>query len=724
MTPGGPNIPTWVAISCFEADMASGQPGVEWHTTAENGTAGFYLWRQDAESKEFRRVSPEFLPALPNAMAGGVYRLADPGVPYGETAVYQLEEINVRGGSQFYGPFTVNFDSDPPARQHGDNIYEKGRQEVATQINGFQKAVFTASEYENNRQQLRRAGLRLPRAATANQGGERVRIAVRNRGLVHVSAASIAAALHLSQVQVEGLIASRSLSLTSQAEPVAWLAAENNNGIYFYGEELESPYSDENVYWLERGLGLVMETVSGGNAGPAASSQMFNQSAQYEKDRMPLTSLFFGAEDDFWFWDFIEAGAEVKVFPMWVAAPAASGSAVMTVHLQGASDSEVYNEHHARFYLNDNLIGESWWDGTNAHTCQFQFNQSILMDGKNTFVVSGIRDGGVKYSHFYLDAIDLSYQQHYRTDNNVLWCRGDGNQTISVYGFSDAQAVVLDISRPRQPKLVSTTGIDAAGRLTFVPADPTNPYLVSGLSAVSQPVSVSPGSSADLKRDFYAYEYLLIAPEAFAAEAETLAEYRRSQGLAAKVVTLEDIYASFNYGLASPLAIKEFINYARPKMSGKELKYVVLVGRGTFDYKNHLGADDNLVPVILAGTADGLFAADNLYGDVEGYDGIPEIAVSRLPVVSVAELRTLISKIKTYDRSQGPWTEKAFLIADNADGGGDFFATSEALGSQLVGYALERFTLAGQSNASLPGRKSSPASTRARPWSIMSVMPV
>jgi hypothetical protein len=38
VTAGGPLIPTWVAISCFEANMTSGQPMVEWHTAAENGT--------------------------------------------------------------------------------------------------------------------------------------------------------------------------------------------------------------------------------------------------------------------------------------------------------------------------------------------------------------------------------------------------------------------------------------------------------------------------------------------------------------------------------------------------------------------------------------------------------------------------------------------------------------------------------------------------------------
>ena len=692
-----------MAISCFEADINAGQPTIEWHTSAENGTVGFYLWRQDAESKEFRLVNPDLLPAAVNAMTGGVYRLVDPNVQYNEKAVYRLEEITFRGDSQIYGPFSVTFDGKPTDPRPSDNIYSRSSKEIPTHINGFQRAVFTASEYEKSRLQSRSKALRTTPALLAASGGGagRARIAVKNRGLFFIDAASIANSLDKPQSQVEGLIASHRLSLSNLGEPVAWLGAADNGGIYFYGEKLQSPYSDLNVYWLEPGLGTAFAAVSGGNTAPAPAGQTFNTSSHYEENRYPLTSLFYSADDDFWFWDFVQGGGEVKVFPMWVSSPATSGTAILTVNLHGVTDTAAASEHHARFYLNDNLIGETQWDGLVAHTCQFLVNQSILRDGKNTFVVSGLLDGGVKYSYFYLNSLALSYQQYYQVANNTLWCHGGANQTISVIGFTDAQVMVLDVTQPRLPKLVTTSGIDAAGRLSFIPELPTNLYLLTGLSAVNRPFSINAASSADLKDDKLRAEYLLISPREFADESRQLAEYRRSQGLEAAVVTLEDIYDSFNWGLASPLAIKDFLSYNRETWNPDGLKYVVLVGKGTFDYKNYLGAVDNLVPPLLAGTPDGLFASDNLYGDLENGDGVPEIAIGRLPVVSVEELRVLINKIKTYGSSGGEWTNKALLIADNNDSGGDFFATSESLGNQLKGYALERFTLTGEGNASL-----------------------
>jgi hypothetical protein len=699
VTPGGGTIPTWVAISCFEANMVSGQPTVEWHTAAENGTVGFNLWRQDAESKEFQLVNPNLLPALVNAITGGVYRLIDPSVQYGETVVYRLEEINARGHSLNYGPFTVTFDDAPASLQATDNFYKKNQDVKETLVRDFQSASFTASEYEKTRQQARRRVLQTRGPLTAAQGSGKARIAVKSQGLIHIAAASIASALGMSEPQVEGLIASQQLSLSNLGKPIAWLADVNRSGIYFYGENLQSPFSDQNIYWLEQGSGVALAAVSGGSAAPADATQTFNATSSFEESHYSLTNLFSKPDDDFWFWDYVVAGADSKLFPIQVPGRATVGTATLTVNLQGATDTAASKDHHVQVILNGTQIGESWWDGITAHSCQFTFNQSILNDGENTIAVRGILDGGVPYSIFYVDSFDLSYQRYYQAANNTLWCQGDANQTISVTGFTDSQIMVWDVSQPRQPKLLSDVAMDAGGRVTFIPVAPTNKYLVIGLSAASQPFSVNSASSLNLRQNNHSAEYLVISPEEFVNEAQQLADYRRSQGLAAMVVTLEDIYYSFNWGLASPFAIKDFLNYAYAKWSGKGLKYAVLIGKGTHDYKDYLGYGDNLVPAILASTPDGLIAADNLYGDIKGNDGVPEIAIGRLPVVSGAELMVIINKIKAYGNSGGPWTDRALMIADNADNGGDFLSTSESLIRQINGYAIQRISLLGKSNA-------------------------
>ncbi len=198
---------------------------------------------------------------------------------------------------------------------------------------------------------------------------------------------------------------------------------------------------------------------------------------------------------------------------------------------------------------------------------------------------------------------------------------------------------------------------------------------------------------ARLDRPGYSAEYVVIAPEEFRDTAQKLADYRKSKGLTAMVFTLEDIYESFNYGLASPLAVRDFLAHAYSKWNGKKPKYAVLAGKGTYDYKDYLGLGDNLFPVILAKTPEGLFAADKMFGDVKGLNGLPEIAIGRLPAVSNAELQAMIDKIKDYESGQGPWTGNALMIADNTDDSGDFAVSSDMLASLATGYRSEKIYL-------------------------------
>ena len=165
--------------------------------------------------------------------------------------------------------------------------------------------------------------------------------------------------------------------------------------------------------------------------------------------------------------------------------------------------------------------------------------------------------------------------------------------------------------------------------------------------------------------------------------------------MTAKVVTLEDIYEAFNFGAPSPLAVRDFLAYAYANWGTKKPKYAVLIGKGTYDYNDYLGYGDNLFPVILAKTPQGLCASDKTFGDVTGKNGLPEIAIGRLPAVTDAELRVMIAKIKAYESGQGPWTGKALMIADNLDDGGDFAQGCDDLAGLALGFQSEKIYLNG-----------------------------
>ena len=183
------------------------------------------------------------------------------------------------------------------------------------------------------------------------------------------------------------------------------------------------------------------------------------------------------------------------------------------------------------------------------------------------------------------------------------------------------------------------------------PRAPT-PYISFSTSAARAPESIIADLPSDLKRRYNRVDYLVITASDLLDAAEGLAEYRRAQGLRAKVVDIEDIYDEFNHGIKDADAIWSFLHHAHTRWRSGP-RYVVLAGEGSFDYKNHLGYGDSIIPTLLTPTPQGLFPSDNLYADVVGNDWLPEMAIGRLPVIDAAELVAMTAKIAAYEQSQG-----------------------------------------------------------------------
>ncbi|MCA9956880.1 MAG: hypothetical protein KC434_19250, partial [Anaerolineales bacterium] len=117
--------------------------------------------------------------------------------------------------------------------------------------------------------------------------------------------------------------------------------------------------------------------------------------------------------------------------------------------------------------------------------------------------------------------------------------------------------------------------------------------------------------------------------------------------------------------------------------------YVLLVGDGTTDPKQY--RDDSQktwLPPYLA-NADpwvGEVAADNRYVTVDGDDFLPDMIIGRLPVNSLAEAQTVVTKIVEYETKPflGDWNGRITFISDNADAAGNFAAHAAQLQQTYV----------------------------------------
>ncbi|HSF40019.1 MAG TPA: C25 family cysteine peptidase, partial [Thermoanaerobaculia bacterium] len=677
------DVITAAVVSGLTAQAGPGGVVVEWETVSEVGTVGFDLYRWSPERKKYEQVNRQLLAARLEAPQGSRYRFLDSGADAAAPQRYLLVEIEASGERRRHGPFRVRVAPETVAKEaEGD-------------LPGFSSQprpmpARAAAVKANGRGPLRKA--------------EAIRIGVEADGLHLVRTEDLAAILDLKPEKLAKVIEKGQISITNRGREVAWTFAAGGAGVLFYGEApagLDSLYTRENVYRLTAGTrGLQMATVSGSSPSPAPGLR-FLDTVHAEVDRLPATVVTTDPDTDWWFWDYLNAGGASdgkRTFPVQAAdLSGTDGTARLRVTLHGATSTNVADEHHAIVRVNGTEVGESRWSGLNESSFEVDFSPSLLVAGENVVEVEAVLDSGVPYSIFYVDGFDLTYPRAYRAAGDALALRGDGNAAVTVAGFADSRIAVLDVTDPRTPRLLAGVALDGTAgdyRATFTPASPGAEYLAASPAGWRTPSLRGDAFSSLQARQ--GADYLVITTGDLLAPARELATLRQRQGLLPVVVDVEDIYDEFNGGLASPEAIRDFLAYARQRWSPAP-RFVVLAGGGTFDYRDNLGFGGNLLPPLLVSTSNGLFAADNRFGDVTGTDGVPEMAVGRLPVRTAAELSAYVQKIAAYEAAApADWSGRALVVTDNAEDGVDFHAEGDELAAVLPsGYTVESLEYSG-----------------------------
>lgn len=712
------DLPTRVVLSAFDAIEQGGQVVVSWETALEDGTAGFFLYRQVSEDR-WVRVNDEIVPAFLDSTRGGRYWLPDRGADPG-AAVYRLEEICAGGETNLYGPFEVTPVAQGEASLQsviGPEGYGRGQHELTLPLQPPEPEPNQGSDVPEALPELEDEDRPVPvlrptvpavqeegaseegrsDASASAAAAVAAKLTVRESGLYFMGVGDIARALGVTDAVALNLIRSGGLKLSNQGKPVAYLAASGYVGFYFYGEAINSLYTRDNVYWLERVKGSVM-TAYTGKAPAAVGMGTFMTTVHAGRDLMPALAVATSPATDIWMWQAIVAGNPAlgtALFELSADAPA-GGRAGLKAQLVSLTDAGTGRDHHVLLLVNGTQVGEARWTGKGEYQATASFDASLLVDGVSTVEVVGLRDAGVPYSIFMVNWFDLTYPRYYKASGDALVFTSANAQAATVYGFGNRNVMVFDLSDPRAPRAVSNVKVEASGgafRATFKPSAAGVPYLATTTTAVKRITTLATDTPSNLSAK-NAANYIVITNGALRPAAQALAAYRAGQGLKTMVVDVQDIYDEFNFGVASPQAIDSFLTHAYQKWSPKP-SYVLLAGAGSYDYKNNLGAGDCIVPPQMVMALGSLVAADGLYADVVG-DAAPELAVGRLPVVTADELQAYTAKIQAYEAADASgWSRQVLLLADNPDAqAGDFTADSELLaGAVPGGYSVLKYYL-------------------------------
>lgn len=174
-------------------------------------------------------------------------------------------------------------------------------------------------------------------------------------------------------------------------------------------------------------------------------------------------------------------------------------------------------------------------------------------------------------------------------------------------------------------------------------------------------------------------------------QALRLARFREEyNGIKAAVVTTDEVYNDFSSGSKDPIAIRDFLKHL--KDNGNPLEYAILFGATTYDPKDRVQGNINLVPSFYnlnseslenSSTSDDyftmigdgvVFAGNAGNGSYDYNANNLQLAIGRIPSTNLSEAKTMVDKIISYyqkipnkGNSYGDWRTKIVAISDDPE---------------------------------------------------------
>ena len=235
-----------------------------------------------------------------------------------------------------------------------------------------------------------------------------------------------------------------------------------------------------------------------------------------------------------------------------------------------------------------------------------------------------------------------------------------------------------DVTNPLSP-VMQQYASEPNNTLTFkVATDSIREYFLYDVADVMSIQSAKAVNNQNL-HSLEAADMIIVAHPRFLSQAHELAKlHQDNDNLSSLVVDVEEIYNEFGGGRPDPTAIRDFVRMIYTR-SSENLRYLLLFGDASFDYKNRIPGNTNLVPTYEAASSfieTQSFVSDDYFGlmdPAEGSNmsGLLDIGIGRFPVNTEEDASIMVEKIKHYSlkqmRTAGQWRNNITFIADDRD---------------------------------------------------------
>ena len=694
-----PSPLTFADVTTFTAEMSSeGGVRLHWRTNDEVNNLGFHVYRE--ENGQRVRVTPEMV-AGSALFAGAGTRLTS-GHSYGwwdkqgrTTDQYWLEDVDLDGTRSWSGPVGPSAGSQEQGSQGGVQLLSSALLSQLPRGEPLKTVLLTS-------------GPQQPQAATALglpelpqqwvlAASSAVKLEVRETGWYRVAqpelvAAGLDAGVNPKYLQlfVEGQ--EQALVVRGESDE----SFDPGDGIEFYGQGVDTAWTDAQVYWLVEGADLGQRApalMPPWAATPEPTS--FSYTLEQRERTIYVAALRNGEEENFY-------GPVVSATPVDQVIDVHHWDGVQDAQLEVTLQGLLDDAHQVKVLFNGVDLGTADYFAWENDTTSFTVSAGDLLEGDNT--VTLVAEAGASDISL-IDVIRLTYAHTYTVDSDSLEFTVEGQgalgQPLTIDGFSNALIQVADVTDPAQIQLLDvvvqqeavgysmTVGVPGAGTRTLLAL--TEDQMKSPSAVVANGVSSW--------HDDAGAEVVMIAYGDFVASVEPLKALRESQGYSVALVAVEDLYDEFAFGAKTPWAIRDFLEKANSDWQTPP-RFVLLVGDASSDPRDYMAfGQSDFIPTWMVETALLETASDDWFVDFD-LDGVPDLAIGRLPVRTVQETDAAIAKILAYEADPGgAWQQQALMVADENDAQIDFEGITSTLKTLLPDDWTVEEILKGQSGA-------------------------
>ncbi|GAA5084949.1 type IX secretion system sortase PorU [Chryseobacterium ginsengisoli] len=293
---------------------------------------------------------------------------------------------------------------------------------------------------------------------------------------------------------------------------------------------------------------------------------------------------------------------------------------------------------------------------------------------------------------FYPDYFEVQYKDNLNFNGTQMSFRDyslvSGSNTTYGFSLSNASAAeqiwdVTDITNVNR-RVNKATG-NTTFNFAYTASDQNfnNEFVAFRADAAFSPQFVGRINNQNLSA-LQNVDYLIITTPELMGQAQRLANYHQTKNnYNVQIIDTDKIYNEFGSGSRDLTAIRDFVTKLNTPLG--TLKYVFILGDASYDYKNRISNNSNVVSsytseessdVVKSFITDDYVVMTKPQTNESIINNLPDLPIGRLPAANATEASNMIDKTLAYYNSLsgqstpfGEWKMKLdFVVDDDNDG--------------------------------------------------------